>query len=152
MDVLPNGGIFKELQLVHDTGYFSSACSLEEHWQQLPLGTIGRNSVISVHVGSAIGALALPEQDRSNSAVSPRHSSQCLLSDNGFFAMLFGNSITTSHPWQHYLSSSALSGTNNPKSLTTRTYNFHFSSETRFLTLAQHNIYACEMKTTTPLT
>lgn len=34
MDVLPNGGIFKELQLVHDTGYFSSACSLEEHWQQ----------------------------------------------------------------------------------------------------------------------
>lgn len=35
MDVLPNGGIFKELQLVHDTGYFSSACSLEEHWQQV---------------------------------------------------------------------------------------------------------------------
>lgn len=34
MDVLPSGGIFKELQLVHDTGYFSSACSLEEHWQQ----------------------------------------------------------------------------------------------------------------------
>lgn len=37
MDVLPNGGIFKELQLVHDTGYFSSACSLEEHWQQVSL-------------------------------------------------------------------------------------------------------------------
>ncbi|CAL4066996.1 unnamed protein product [Meganyctiphanes norvegica] len=34
MDILPNGGIFKELQLVHDTGYFSSACSHEEHWQQ----------------------------------------------------------------------------------------------------------------------
>lgn len=39
MDVLPNGGIFKELQLVHDTGYFSSACSLEEHWQQVSVLT-----------------------------------------------------------------------------------------------------------------
>lgn len=35
MDILPSGGIFGELQLVHETGYFSSACSLEEHWQQV---------------------------------------------------------------------------------------------------------------------
>uniref|UniRef100_A0A6A7G2N0 Krueppel-like factor 12 n=2 Tax=Hirondellea gigas TaxID=1518452 RepID=A0A6A7G2N0_9CRUS len=34
MDILPSGGIFGELQLVHETGYFLSACSLEEHWQQ----------------------------------------------------------------------------------------------------------------------
>ncbi|XP_033113781.1 Krueppel-like factor 6 isoform X1 [Anneissia japonica] len=32
MDVLPSGGIFKELQLVHDTGYFSASSSLEEDW------------------------------------------------------------------------------------------------------------------------
>nr|CAB3259198.1 ZF(C2H2)-22 zinc finger protein [Phallusia mammillata] len=34
MDVLPSGSIFKELQLIHDTGYFSSLPSLEENWQQ----------------------------------------------------------------------------------------------------------------------
>lgn len=49
MDVLPNGGIFKELQLVHDTGYFSSACSLEEHWQQVsnPCSTPAPHLLIS---------------------------------------------------------------------------------------------------------
>ena len=36
MDVLPSGGIFRELQAVHDTGYFSGQASLEEDWQQLP--------------------------------------------------------------------------------------------------------------------
>eukprot|EP00063_Salmo_salar_P054067 XP_014028902.1 PREDICTED: Krueppel-like factor 7 [Salmo salar] len=34
MDVLANYSIFQELQLVHDTGYFSAMPSLEENWQQ----------------------------------------------------------------------------------------------------------------------
>uniref|UniRef100_A0A8C4QWD5 Kruppel-like factor 6b n=1 Tax=Eptatretus burgeri TaxID=7764 RepID=A0A8C4QWD5_EPTBU len=34
MDVLPTYSIFQELQLVHDTGYFSAMPSLEENWQQ----------------------------------------------------------------------------------------------------------------------
>uniref|UniRef100_A0A8C2XBX3 Krueppel-like factor 7 n=1 Tax=Cyclopterus lumpus TaxID=8103 RepID=A0A8C2XBX3_CYCLU len=34
MDVLANHSIFQELQLVHDTGYFSAMPSLEENWQQ----------------------------------------------------------------------------------------------------------------------
>ncbi|KAJ8003937.1 hypothetical protein DPEC_G00153590 [Dallia pectoralis] len=34
MDVLANHGIFQELQLVHDTGYFSAMPSLEDNWQQ----------------------------------------------------------------------------------------------------------------------
>lgn len=37
MDVLANHGIFQELQLVHDTGYFSAMPSLEENWQQVHL-------------------------------------------------------------------------------------------------------------------
>ncbi|GAA6088385.1 Krueppel-like factor 7 [Tachysurus ichikawai] len=35
MDVLANYSIFQELQLVHDTGYFSAMPSLEENWQQV---------------------------------------------------------------------------------------------------------------------
>lgn len=35
MDVLPSGNIFRELQVVHDTGYFSSQPSLEDRWQQV---------------------------------------------------------------------------------------------------------------------
>ncbi|XP_030054797.1 Krueppel-like factor 6 [Microcaecilia unicolor] len=34
MDVLPMCSIFQELQIVHDTGYFSALPSLEEYWQQ----------------------------------------------------------------------------------------------------------------------
>ncbi|XP_030630177.1 Krueppel-like factor 6 [Chanos chanos] len=34
MDVIPMCGIFQELQIVHDTGYFSALPSLEENWQQ----------------------------------------------------------------------------------------------------------------------
>ncbi|XP_076303945.1 Krueppel-like factor 6 isoform X2 [Tachypleus tridentatus] len=34
MDVLPSGGIFGELQVVHDTGFFSAQPSLEDRWQQ----------------------------------------------------------------------------------------------------------------------
>ncbi len=36
MDILPSGGIFRELQVVHDTGYFSGQASLEEDWHQVP--------------------------------------------------------------------------------------------------------------------
>lgn len=40
MDVLPMCSIFQELQIVHDTGYFSALPSLEEYWQQVtPLST-----------------------------------------------------------------------------------------------------------------
>ena len=35
MDSLPSGSIFRELQVVHDTGYFSSQQSLEDKWQQV---------------------------------------------------------------------------------------------------------------------
>lgn len=36
MDVLGgNGNIFRELQLVHDTGLMSAQPSLEEKWQQV---------------------------------------------------------------------------------------------------------------------
>uniref|UniRef100_A0A8C7IIS1 Uncharacterized protein n=1 Tax=Oncorhynchus kisutch TaxID=8019 RepID=A0A8C7IIS1_ONCKI len=38
MDVLPMCGIFHELQIVHNTGYFSALPSLEEYWQQTCLG------------------------------------------------------------------------------------------------------------------
>ncbi|KAL6261648.1 hypothetical protein P5V15_006736 [Pogonomyrmex californicus] len=32
--LLPSGNIFRELQDIHDTGYFSAQPSLEDHWQQ----------------------------------------------------------------------------------------------------------------------
>ncbi|KAG7455239.1 hypothetical protein MATL_G00254500 [Megalops atlanticus] len=34
MDVIPMCSIFQELQIVHETGYFSALPSLEEYWQQ----------------------------------------------------------------------------------------------------------------------
>lgn len=34
MDILPSGNIFRELQDIHDTGYFSSQFSIEDQWQQ----------------------------------------------------------------------------------------------------------------------
>ncbi|KAK9731773.1 hypothetical protein QE152_g13362 [Popillia japonica] len=37
MDVLPSGNIFRELQDIHDTGYFSAPSSLEDRWQQVLL-------------------------------------------------------------------------------------------------------------------
>lgn len=39
MDVLPSGNIFRELQVVHDTGYFSAQPSLEDRWQQVCVQT-----------------------------------------------------------------------------------------------------------------
>lgn len=35
MDILPSVDIFKELQDIHDTGYFSAQPSLDDHWQQV---------------------------------------------------------------------------------------------------------------------
>ena len=37
MDVLPSGGIFQELKVVHETGYFPTQGqpSLEEDWHQV---------------------------------------------------------------------------------------------------------------------
>jgi hypothetical protein len=35
MDILPSVGIFRELQDIHDTGYFSAQPSLDDHWQQV---------------------------------------------------------------------------------------------------------------------
>ena len=40
MDVLPMCSIFQELQIVHDTGYFSALPSLEEYWQQVNVSLI----------------------------------------------------------------------------------------------------------------
>ena len=37
MDILPSGNIFKELQLVHETGELTSQLSLEDIWQQVIL-------------------------------------------------------------------------------------------------------------------
>uniref|UniRef100_A0A6P7F2R8 Krueppel-like factor 6 n=1 Tax=Diabrotica virgifera virgifera TaxID=50390 RepID=A0A6P7F2R8_DIAVI len=34
MDILPSVDIFRELQDIHDTGYFSARPSLDDHWQQ----------------------------------------------------------------------------------------------------------------------
>lgn len=35
MDILPSVNIFRELQDIHDTGYFSAQLSLDDHWQQV---------------------------------------------------------------------------------------------------------------------
>lgn len=45
MDVLPMCSIFQELQIVHDTGYFSALPSLEEYWQQVNISTISWLSI-----------------------------------------------------------------------------------------------------------
>lgn len=37
MSFLPSGQIFRELQVVHETGYFSAITSLEDHWQEVSL-------------------------------------------------------------------------------------------------------------------
>ncbi|KAI4889338.1 hypothetical protein NFI96_026936 [Prochilodus magdalenae] len=50
MDVLANYSIFQELQLVHDTGYFSALPSLEENWQQ--------STSIPTHMLTPAGALS----------------------------------------------------------------------------------------------
>ena len=35
MDCAPNVNIFRELQAIHDTGYFSGHVSPEDDWQQV---------------------------------------------------------------------------------------------------------------------
>ncbi|KAI4503223.1 hypothetical protein M0802_001445 [Mischocyttarus mexicanus] len=49
MDILPSGNIFRELQDIQDTGYFSAQPSLEDHWQQAVLFGKGRTTVISAN-------------------------------------------------------------------------------------------------------
>lgn len=49
MDVLANHSIFQELQLVHDTGYFSAMPSLEENWQQVRGSQLCIVHFLSVH-------------------------------------------------------------------------------------------------------
>ena len=44
MDVLPSGGIFRELQVVHDTGFLTGHDSLEDDWNQ-----VSGNSPIILH-------------------------------------------------------------------------------------------------------
>lgn len=44
MDVIPMCSIFQELQIVHDTGYFSALPSLEEYWQQVTTHSLHRNA------------------------------------------------------------------------------------------------------------
>lgn len=34
MDILPSGNIFRDVQDIQDTGYFSSQVSIEDQWQQ----------------------------------------------------------------------------------------------------------------------
>ena len=45
MDCAPNVNIFRELQTVHDTGYFSGHVSPEEDWQQVRKGGMNWSSV-----------------------------------------------------------------------------------------------------------
>ncbi len=45
MSCAPNVNIFRELQVVHDTGYFSSDVSPEEDWQQVIEGHNDSNYV-----------------------------------------------------------------------------------------------------------
>ncbi|KAH1002528.1 hypothetical protein HUJ04_008608 [Dendroctonus ponderosae] len=35
MDILPSVDIFKELQDINDTGFFTAKPSLDDHWQQV---------------------------------------------------------------------------------------------------------------------
>jgi len=35
MSFLPSAQIFRELQVVHDTGYFSAMTSLEDRWHEV---------------------------------------------------------------------------------------------------------------------
>lgn len=61
MDVLANHSIFQELQLVHDTGYFSAMPSLEENWQQVsaPASHRSRRARLSHVVFTPHGALQM---------------------------------------------------------------------------------------------
>lgn len=47
MDILPSGSIFRELQDIYDTGYFSSQSTIEAQWNQV------RSSFKSVIVHSS---------------------------------------------------------------------------------------------------
>ncbi|XP_052127005.1 Krueppel-like factor 6 [Frankliniella occidentalis] len=57
MDILPSLNIFRELQDIHDTGYFSAQPSLEEHWQQVGVcGLVPAFGLIRVGLSSPLPA------------------------------------------------------------------------------------------------
>jgi krueppel-like factor 6/7 len=62
MDILPSGNIFRELQVVHDTGYLSAQTSLEDHWEQVnypfSLSSVS-NFVDGIYLGWLLGCWAV---------------------------------------------------------------------------------------------
>ncbi len=58
MSCAPNVNIFRELQVVHDTGYFSSDVSPEEDWQQVIEGHNDANYV-AIFLASAVGVIVV---------------------------------------------------------------------------------------------
>lgn len=58
MDVLPMCSIFQELQIVHDTGYFSALPSLEEYWQQVILLFVLNITNVKLPIKLQLGAAA----------------------------------------------------------------------------------------------
>lgn len=49
MDILPSDDIFRELQAIHDTGYFSMQPSLDDHWQQVNINCdFGDTAITSI--------------------------------------------------------------------------------------------------------
>lgn len=63
MDILPSGNIFRELQVVHDTGYLSAQTSLEDHWEQvnyLFLLSSVSNFVDGFYLGWLLGCVCDP--------------------------------------------------------------------------------------------
>jgi hypothetical protein len=61
MDVIPMCSIFQELQIVHDTGYFSALPSLEEYWQQV---FIFVNSPIFLYRNSKMNETCFPHRSK----------------------------------------------------------------------------------------
>ncbi|KYN35762.1 Krueppel-like factor 6 [Trachymyrmex septentrionalis] len=56
--LLPSGNIFRELQDIHDTGYFSAQPSLEDHWQQRRIRVLHNNKVPRVDKRDTAYAIA----------------------------------------------------------------------------------------------
>lgn len=54
MDILPSGNIFRELQDIQDTGYFSSQVSIEDQWQQVCLILHSPHAIYGILIGNCI--------------------------------------------------------------------------------------------------
>ncbi|KAF7271576.1 hypothetical protein GWI33_015562 [Rhynchophorus ferrugineus] len=50
MDILPSVDIFRELQDIHDTGFFTAKPSLDDHWQQDVNFLVQSNGVYSFDI------------------------------------------------------------------------------------------------------